>query len=306
MLETHGGARGSDLARVRVPSRHAAAARPGYEGAVRDIQTRYMVLGGPVPEALQRALAGVVELVGENEVPDTEVDGVLIHARPESRAIFQHFRSQGGSLPIFALAENHVGVAERLQWIRAGADDLLDLASAAETLRRKLRAPPSPDAVREDAERGMFLDRYLRCMHRYVAARQAMLHKLGEQALSRYLDCVFLRDQALKAAEDAPADAFGQRRGGQREPLKWPMRVTEPFKSTGALLNVGADGCAISLPVQPTERLRLAVDTGAMSALVDVEVRWQRRAARDRWELGGLITGVHLVESRTEGGSDGA
>lgn len=264
--------------------------------------TRYMVLGGPVPAELQSALAGVIELVAEDEVPDAEVDGVLIHARPESQGIFRRFRKAGGSLPIFALAEGTVTVGERLRWIRHGADDLLDLASAAETLRRKMRSPQVPQTVREDAERGMFLDRYLRCMHRYVVARQALIGKLGEQSLSRYLDCVYLRDQALKASEDSPADAFGQRRGGQREGMKWPLRAIGSIEASGMLLNVGADGCAVSLPVQPTESVRLQVNTGAISATLDLEVRWQRRAARDRWEFGGLIVGVHIVEAEATGG----
>lgn len=256
--------------------------------------TRYMVLGGPVPDSLAQALAGVIDLVGEGEVPDTEVDGVLIHARPESQAIFRRFRRAGGSLPIFALAGGGVGVGERLEWIRHGADDLLEVATAADTLRRKLATSPTADEARQDAERGMFLDRYLRSMHRYVGARQALVSKLGEQALNRYLDCVFLRDQALKAAEDAPADAFGQRRGAKRERLNWPIRIIDPVQAEGLLLNLGADGCAITIAVQPTEQLRMAIDTGAMSAWVDLDLRWQRRAARDRWEAGGLVVGVHL------------
>jgi hypothetical protein len=268
---------------------------------VRDILTRYMVLGGPVPPELATALAGLVDLVAEDQVPDTEVDGVLIHARPESAAIFRRFRRAGGSLPIFALTTDAVTITERLQWIRHGADDLLDLATAADTLRRKLRTAPKPGDVREDAERGMFLDRYLRCMHRYIGARQALIPALGEQALSRYLDCVFLRDQALRAAEDAPTDAFGQRRGSQREPMKWPVRTTDPMESDGTLLNVGADGCALALPTQPPDHLRLTLSTGALTATLDLEVRWQRRAGRGRWELGGLIVGVHLQETGEKG-----
>jgi hypothetical protein len=261
-----------------------------------------MVLGGPVPPQLSAALGGLVELVAEDEVPDSEVDGVLIHARPESDAIFRRFRRAGGSLPIFALTEGAVTVPERLQWIRHGADDLLDLATAADTLRRKLRSAPTPGAVREDAERGMLLDRYLRCMHRYVRARQALLPALGEQALSRYLDCVFLRDQALKAVEDAPIDAFGQRRGSQRKPLKWPLRLTDPVEAQGRLLNVGADGCALALPVQPADSVRLELSTGAITATLDLEVRWQRRVGRGQWELGGLIVGVGLLETQDNGG----
>lgn len=260
-----------------------------------DLITRYMVLGGPVPLTLQAELAGIVELVGEGSVPDNEVDGVLIYARQESLPAFRRFRRAGGALPIFALAEGDVEMAERLQWIRHGADDLLQTHTAGETLRRKLRSTSTtPLSVRSEADRGMFLDRYLRCLVRYVAARQALIGRLGEQSLSRYLDCVYLRDQALRAADDSPADAFGQRRGGQREPLRWPVRVGGSHPVDGELLNVGADGCALSLPIQPVEHLQLMVTTGALSAELDIEVRWQRRIARDRWELGGLVTGVSL------------
>ena len=262
---------------------------------MRELVTRYMVLGGPVPDMLQIELAGVVELVAEGSVPDGEVDGVLIHAKQESLPAFRRFRRAGGSLPIFALSDGVVEMGERLQWIRHGADDLLDPTTASETLRRKMKATQSPASARIDADKGMFLDRYLRCLMRYVAARQALIGRLGETALSRYLDCVYLRDQALRAADDAPADAFGQRRGGQREPIRWPIRITEPAMCDGELLNVGADGLALGMPMQPAERLRVTIQTGALSAGLDVEVRWQRRVARDRWELGGLVTGVNLT-----------
>jgi hypothetical protein len=259
---------------------------------MRDMLTRYMVLGGPVPAALQAELAGLMELVAEGAVDDADVDGVIIYARPESLPAFRRFRRAGGSLPIFALADGTVEMNERLQWIRHGADDLLDPRSAADNLRRKLKQRPAGQPPATEADRGMFLDRYLRCMMRYVAARQALIGRLGEHSLSRYLDCVFLRDQALRAAEDAPADAFGQRRGGQREMLRWPLRMVDPLEANGEILNVGADGCALSLPVQPPEKIRIEVATGALTALLDVEVRWQRRVARDRWEMGGLVVGV--------------
>lgn len=257
--------------------------------------TRYMVLGGPVPAALQAALAGVVELVPDGAVPDDDVDGLLVHARPESLAVFRRFRRKGGSLPIFALAEGPVEIGARVQWIRHGADDLLDPATAADTLRRKLKSPLAAESAKGDAEKGMYLDRYLRCMHRYVTARETLLVRLGENGLSRYLDCVFLRDQALRASEDAPADAFGQRRGGQREALRWPVTVTEPADGAGEILNVGADGCACSVNVPPGDRLTLSLQTGAMSAELHLEVRWQRRVARDRWEFGGLIVKVQIA-----------
>ncbi len=255
--------------------------------------TRYMVLGGPVPPELQAALAGVVELVADGGAGDDDVDGLLVHARTESLPVFRRFRRRGGSLPIFALAEGPVEIASRVQWIRHGADDLLDPATAAETLRRKLRTP-SPVSGPSESDRGMFLDRYLRCMHRYVLARQELMARMGDAALSRYLDCVYLRDQALRAAEDAPVDAFGQRRGGQREPLRWPITLVGVAEGTGELLNVGADGCACLVNHAPSERLSIRLQTGAVTAHLDVDVRWQRRVGRDRWEFGGLVVGVNL------------
>ena len=263
--------------------------------------SRYMVLGGPIPVSLRETLNGVIELVAEREVLDAEVDGVMIHARPESQSIFRRFRKAGASLPVFALVDGKVALAGRLRWIRQGANDLLDLAGAAETLRRTIRALQLQEAERQDAERGMFLDRYLRCLHRYVAARQALVERLGEEPLSLYLDCVNLRDQALKASEGAPADAFGQRRAGQREVLTWPIQAAAPATSSGILLNIGADGCAASLPVEPSENVRLTLNTGAISATLDLEVRWRRRASVSRWDFGGLIVAVQLMESEPTG-----
>jgi hypothetical protein len=75
------------------------------------------------------------------------------------------------------------------------------------------------------------------------------------------------------------------------------VRVTDPEELVGTLLNVGADGCALSLPSAPGDRLRMRVSTGAIVATLDLEVRWQRRAWRARWEMGGLIVGVELAEA---------
>jgi hypothetical protein len=42
--------------------------------------------------------------------------------------------------------------------------------------------------------------------------------------------------------------------------------------------------------------MRLGVAAGAIEATLDVEVRWQRRAARDRWEVGALASAIRLVK----------
>ncbi len=256
-----------------------------------------MVLGGPVPEGLRAALTGVIDLVPEGASNDGEIDGVLIYAKQESLAVFRKFRRAGGALAIFALSEGPVDLNARLQWIRYGADDLLDPATAAETLTRKLQSPATHSAdIAEQTTRGMYLDRYLRGLHRYLGARNEILGTLGEGGLTRYLDTAFLRDQVLRADDnDQPADAFGQRRGGLREMLRWPMQIIEPTSNTGEVLNIGADGMSISLAHAPPERMRMALEAGNVAATLDVDVRWQRRVARDRWEVGALITAIQIV-----------
>jgi hypothetical protein len=257
---------------------------------------RFKVLGGPIPVDLAEALAGIAELVPENG-GDDKVDGVLIYAKDESLPAFRRFRKDGGDLSIFALAEGEVDLSARLRWIREGADDLVSLSTAPEILQRKLLAPPGAAVdVAEDMSRGMFLDHYLRAMHRYLGARNDVLAALGDGAITRYLDTCFLRDQVLRPrGSEQPADAFGRRRGGARAEVHWPLQVIEPVQVAADLLNFGADGMSLAMGVAPAEKLRVAIEAASVGAVLDVDVRWQRRVARDRWEVGVLVSAIAVV-----------
>jgi hypothetical protein len=257
-----------------------------------------MVLGGPVPEGLRDDLSGVMDLIPEGGASDEDVDGVLIHARQESLPVFRRFRKAGGSLPIFALAEGAVDLAARLQWIRYGADDLLEPDSAAEALIRKIRDPgPRGSALEKQLDRGAWMERYLRSLGRYLQMRDELVAQLPDAGRQRYLDTVYARDQVLRRADaDSPMFAIGQRRTGDREPFEWPVTVLDPRTGSGDLLNVGTDGVSLAMNVAPAERMRLGVAAGAIEATLDVEVRWQRRAARDRWEVGALASAIRLVK----------
>jgi hypothetical protein len=252
-----------------------------------------VVLGGPVPSRLRLELAGTVDLLEEGAIGEQEADGVLVHARPELFPALRRFRQGGGRLPIFGLADGEADIPARLEWIREGADDLLDQRSAAEVLLRKLRSDISwrnPGEGKPGTPRiAIRIDRWLLASRRYLETRERLVAGLGEGGRARFLDCAFLRDQAARAAdaEGAP-DGFGQRRGGDRETLDWPIRLLAPVAGAGELLNIGADGACLSLPNAPGsgERLQVLLEGHEVAATVELEVRWQRRVARNRWQVG--------------------
>ncbi|MDP2310328.1 MAG: hypothetical protein Q8P18_30205 [Pseudomonadota bacterium] len=254
---------------------------------------RFVVLGGPVPEPLRSELLGVVELFEGGDLVDPSTDGVLVHAHADLFPALRRFRDGGGRLPIFGLSQRPVEIGERLRWIREGADDLLEIGTAAATLLRKLRteawqaATPAPRGERVPA--GARVDRWLMAAGRYLSAREDLVETLGAGGRNRYLDCVFLRDQLLRAAEsEAPTDMFGQRRGSERESLGWPVWVLAPLAVGGELLNIGADGACLALPTAPGpgERLQVRIEGATVAAMVELEVRWRRRVSRERWQIG--------------------
>lgn len=227
--------------------------------------------------------------VAEGEIGREEADGVILHANGDVFPAVRRFRSAGGNLPIFGWSEQTVDIAVRLEWIREGADDLLHPENAVEALLRRLRG----DARRAvgQLDTAMRLDRYLEALRRYLLTREDLVTALGESGRARYLDCTFQRDQVMRASEtDATVDAFGQRRGSDREPLAWPAAVMEPYHGTCHVLNIGPDGMCLSLAQAPVagERLALAIEGATQSMRVEMEVRWQRRIGRDRWEAGAL------------------
>ncbi|MDP2314570.1 MAG: hypothetical protein Q8P41_16830 [Pseudomonadota bacterium] len=255
---------------------------------------RFVVLGGPVPERLRADLSGEVDLLEGADLVDPATDGVLVHAHAELFPALRRFRDGGGRLPIFGLAEGPVDVDQRIRWIREGADDLLDLETAAATLSRKLRAEvwrpagrPTPPT--ENLPVAARVDRWLTAAGRYLPARELLVETLGLGGRNRYLDCAFLRDQLVRAGDtDVTADVFGQRRGSEREPLGWPVQLLAPIEGGGELLNIGADGACISLPSAPGpgERLHVRIEGTNVAATMELEVRWRRRVSRDRWQVG--------------------
>lgn len=123
-----------------------------------------------------------------------------------------------------------------------------------------------------------------------------MLGALGDGGFTRYLDVCFLRDQVLRPrGAEQPADAFGQRRGGARAEVHWPLHVIEPVQAAAELLNFGADGMSLALGIAPAEKLRVAIEAASVGAVLEVDVRWQRRVARDRWEVGVLVAAIQVL-----------
>ncbi len=270
-----------------------AAPLPRYTRHVSDTSPRFVVLGGPVPEPLRTDLLGIVELFEGGELVDPSTDGVLVHAHDYLFPALRRFRDGGGRLPIYGLTRGPVQIGERIRWIREGADDLLDIAFAGATLARKLRTEAWRPSVRapgaEPTPIAMRLDRWLTAAGRYLPAREHLVDTLGNNGRGRYLDCAFLRDQLVRATEtEGSPDLFGQRRGSDRENLGWPIRLMSPIESTGELLNIGADGACLSLSTAPVpgDRLQVRIEGGTVAATMEMEVRWQRRVSRDRWQVG--------------------
>lgn len=250
---------------------------------------RFLLLGGPLPDPATERLAGVVDLVTDAHA---HADGAFVPADPEAVPALERFRETGPRLTVFAVTAGSVDVAERIRWIRRGADDLLDARTVGETLLRKIRSDAwrhATTAAQDAARAGDRVDRWLRAASRYMAAREGLVGDLGVQGRSRFLDAAFLRDQVLRAGDtDGSPDPFGQRRGGDRETLDWPVRLLAPFVAEGHLLNIGADGVCLALPTAPGpgERLQLAVAGDRVAGRVELEVRWQRRMGRGKWQVG--------------------
>lgn len=257
---------------------------------------RFVVLGGPVPARLREGLVGNLELHDESALDVERADGVILHAHGDVLPALRKFRAAGGSLPIFGYAAHSVDIEARLQWIRDGADDLLGEDTAVASLLRRLRGRDRPEVP--DAEKGLRFDRYLRALKRYLVVREELAEALGDGGRARYIDVAFQRDQVMRTSDsDATPDAFGQRRGSDRDPLNWPAQVIEPRLGACEIVNIGADGLCLGLSRAPSagEILRLKLEGIAVSGVIDLEVRWQRRVSKERWEVGALATACRLT-----------
>lgn len=269
------------------------------------VNPRIVVLGGGIPESLSAQLRGNIDLVPESEVESGNWTGILVHARTESLGAVRRFRNAGGLTPIYGLSDRAVDVAERIQWIREGADDLLSLETAAAVLARRIRGPATqlPTNGEASVPNGVRIDRYLAALTRYLATRTELLDMLGDAGRQRFLDCSFLRDQVLRAADGEFPEVGGQRRGADREPMQWGVRLQgrPAEESMAELQNIGPDGIGLTLHkrLQPGERILIELDGYSTSAIVTAEVRWQRRAARERWDVGAFALGLEITRSPT-------
>jgi hypothetical protein len=249
-----------------------------------------------VPAGLREGLEGLIELLTAGEIAETDADGVLLWARGDVFPALRRFRKNGGQLPIYGLSDEPVDVPTRLRWVREGGDDLLTRENAVEVLVDRVRGEGR--RVVDEAGTGLRIDRFLLATRRYLGAREDLVRALGDGGRTRYVDVTYLRDQVLRAVDsEAPMDAFGQRRGGEREQLAWPLRVLEPRPAEGELRNIGSDGLCFTLPYAPAagEVLQVALDGLSVGALLSLEVRWQRRTGRERWEAGALAIACRIT-----------
>lgn len=272
---------------------------PGYTPAVPPTP-RIVVLGGPVPERLRSELEGNVELLGPDEVGDAPLSAVLVHAHPDARGAVRAFRESGGTTPVFGFGPIVPGIAERLEWIREGAEDLLHPDSAAGALLQRLRGDaPRREVDADEAPVDARLDRYLVALDQYLASRRDLTRRLGDVGAMRYLQTVVARQHVVRAADHlgSPLPA-GERRGSTREPMGWPLRLVDAPGAWAELRDVSADGLGIALDPEPRGRgpLRLEIEGLTVSAEIELEIRWRRRQP-DHWEAGGWAVRATITRS---------
>ncbi len=264
---------------------------------------RFLVLNGRLPAQLAAPILPSLDLFDDGALGLADADGILVYATGPPPPALRHLRETGVTLPVFGIAPAPVDVTDRILWIRAGADDLLSAFRAADVIQARLRNDdPRIGALGETAadpgRTGDRVDRWLLACHLYFQARERIIDALDEGGRVRFLDCVFLRDQVLRAGDtDSAPDAFGQRRGGDREPLGWPVHILSARACAGELLNVGADGACLGVgkAPDPGDRMEIGVAGASVEATIRMQVRWQRRVARDRWQIGAFAIDCTLL-----------
>lgn len=260
---------------------------------------RVVVLGGAVPERLRAALEGNIEVVADSG--EREYSAIVVHARRESLTAVRQFRQSGGAVPIYGLSEVEAPIADRLEWIREGADDLLTVEPAAAALIRRLRGgEPKPAQAVSAVPLAMRLDRWLLALDQYLALRRDLTRRLGGDGAARFLECVVHRDRVMRASNpELPVDPRGQRRSSYRDEAAWPLRVPEDPDLACGLINISADGLCFWMVAEqePEEAFAVEVEGLTVAALLQVEVRWTRRMGEDRWEVGTYALSATITRS---------
>jgi hypothetical protein len=254
---------------------------------------RFVVFGGPVPEALRVGLEGAAELYPGGAIPDAEASGVVLHAGADVHAGLRAFRDAGGSLPVYGWSDAPVGLDARLRWIREGGDDLVGGAEGAAHLRRRLEETP-------DAAIGARVDRWTTLLARYLRARdQFGLHTDGDGA-KRWADALRLRDGLLAEAgvpfagdpaARSTALPVGERGPGANQPAVASTGMGAAAIVDGVPLPIralGADGLVVICPEAPRVGARMEVELrGARrAARLDAEVRWIEPRGEAGWDVG--------------------
>lgn len=230
---------------------------------------------------------------------------------------------------VIAVCPGAPTVRERLQWIRAGADDVQAVDGLAASLLRQLHPngappepeespppPPSPPATPPvepppasslkfppvwpapilPADLGAAL---LDPLVAYIRLRNGLARRLDPAGVQRLIGLTHQRDQLSTSwSGPGPVDPYGQRRGGA-PPLDWPLAirpVEDPISraqaAQGRLLGLARDGLTLQVdaPKAPRQRLVLDLNLGEQGYVqLLVECRWQRRVAARRWLVGALI-----------------
>lgn len=168
------------------------------------------------------------------------------------------------------------------------------------------RAPPSdapdiPDlAVPPIPREGPALG-YLRAVSEYNVIRRALLSRLGTSGGRVLNSLIFHRTRAIEnLAGPILPDTFGMWKRDSRTPLGWSAQIAGlEGPSPCEILNASADGLCLRTRMPPPEDKRLTVQmevAGALRSELLLETRWQRRTARDSWEVGAVILDARIQE----------
>ncbi|GEM_PF-3909172 len=269
------------------------------------------LIDGREPAGLREALAGVARILSAEAPPDDSTLIVLhgdddgfagrVDALRESRV--HRFT------PLLAWSRQAVDLERRLDVIRAGADDLVPSEELAAAVERRVRLqstltgqlPTGPRPPRNvdvpHGEAGTLLN-WLQGLAPYVDRRTKLWEGLGPSAERLWFEACHLRDKVRTTTFglEAPA-AYSLGRSGFREALDWPVRMVAPHEGDARIVNVGTDGCCLSvgLPLEPDLPLQLHVAVqGRPVAELHAALRWQKRQGREAWLCGALVTSAQI------------